>query len=47
MCQGEGMKTSNKRAKRESDGKRRRLGFFNGNLPGPNALLAEAIYIWY
>lgn len=40
------MKRRNKRVKRETDGKRRHLGFVNGNRPGPNALLAEAIYIF-
>lgn len=44
---GKGKKRQNKREKRESDGKRRHLGFINGNLPRPSALLAEAIYICY
>ena len=42
---GEGKKRWNKREKRESVGKRKHLGFINGNLPRPSALLAEAIYI--
>lgn len=45
MCLwGEGKKRGIKREKRKSYGKRRHLGFINGNLSEPSALIAEAIY---